>query len=336
MMHPFLNKISHYLDKLGHDTRGRAGGIDVVYTWVDGSDPRFCSQLAQYRDAELHFKDPFVAGARRFRDNGELRYSLRSLEAFAPWLNRVFLVTNGQVPAWLRLDHPRLRMVRHEEIFPDKTDLPALNSAAIEAHLHRIPGLSRQFLYFNDDMFLGRPVHQDDFFSNSGKQKIWIEPWRLPTAQDARGNIVHRFLAYNHDLLKAAFGERDYASLPHIPMLYERSKIKKAQELWPEEFKHTSSLRFRQEKMVLLHVLYSHYLASTNQCETLVVSPEDSQFVMFQPPLEKTLSALEEVRRIKPKFFTINDDWDDEAEAKNTALRNFLSSYFPSPSSFEK
>ena len=36
----------------------------------------------------------------RFRDNDELRYSLRSLEQHAPWLRHIYIVTNGQVCAF--------------------------------------------------------------------------------------------------------------------------------------------------------------------------------------------------------------------------------------------
>lgn len=49
----------------------------------------------------------------RFADNDELRYSLRSLERFAPWIRNVFLVTNGQIPRWLNVEHPSLRLVQH-------------------------------------------------------------------------------------------------------------------------------------------------------------------------------------------------------------------------------
>jgi len=36
------------------------------------------------------------AGAHRYRDNGELRYSLRFAHQYAPWIDRIFIVTNGQ------------------------------------------------------------------------------------------------------------------------------------------------------------------------------------------------------------------------------------------------
>ena len=44
----------------------------------------------------------------------ELRYSLRSVEKYAPWIRNIYIVTNGQIPSWLKVDHPRLTIVSHE------------------------------------------------------------------------------------------------------------------------------------------------------------------------------------------------------------------------------
>ncbi|XP_043196593.1 N-acetylglucosamine-1-phosphotransferase subunits alpha/beta-like [Amphibalanus amphitrite] len=115
----------------------------------------------------------------RFADSQELRYSLRSLERHAPWVRRVFLVTNGQIPDWLALDNPKLTLVTHEEIFPDHDHLPTFSSPAIEAHIHRIPGLSEHFLYFNDDVLLGQPVWPEDFLVPGGGYNVFLA-WRVP------------------------------------------------------------------------------------------------------------------------------------------------------------
>ena len=48
--------------------------------------------------------------------------------------------------------------VTHEEIFVNKSHLPTFSSPAIEAHIHRIPGLSQNFIYFNDDVMFGKEV----------------------------------------------------------------------------------------------------------------------------------------------------------------------------------
>jgi hypothetical protein len=156
--------------------------IDVVYTWVNGSDPEFLSQLEYYRNEGKILNSSAAGSRRRFADNQELKYSLRSLEKYAPWIRNIYIVTNGQVPNWLRVDHPRLKIITHHEIYSlgDSVDhLPTFSSPSIETHIHRIPNLSRRFLYFNDDVFLGTRVHPEDFISRSGTQKIYLS-WEMP------------------------------------------------------------------------------------------------------------------------------------------------------------
>ena len=180
--------------------------IDAVYTWVNGTDPAWLQEMLSYRsrwDAHAErllsaspspSQAPGGSGSAgttpnatevdaalmsRYRDNGELRYSFRSLHKYAPWLRRIYLVTNGQVPNWLNVEHPRVRIVTHADIFPDGSVLPTFSSPAIEAHLHRIPGLSRRFVYFNDDVMLGAPVWPDSFFTHVQGQKFY-GAWEVP------------------------------------------------------------------------------------------------------------------------------------------------------------
>ena len=86
---------------------------------------------------------------------------------------------------WL-LDHPRVRVVPHEAIFPDITALPTFSSHAIEACLWRIEGLSEHFVYFNDDMFLGRATSKATFFTRDGASVAHLEPESLVTGGKAR------------------------------------------------------------------------------------------------------------------------------------------------------
>lgn len=120
----------------------------------------------------------------RFEDKEELRYSFRSLEVFAPWVRHVYLVTNGQIPYWLNLDNPRLTLLTHEDIFPDRTHLPTFSSPAIESHIHRIPGLSQHFLYLNDDVFFGQEVWPDDFITHARGQKVYLS-WPVPDCSES-------------------------------------------------------------------------------------------------------------------------------------------------------
>uniref|UniRef100_T1IXU8 LNR domain-containing protein n=1 Tax=Strigamia maritima TaxID=126957 RepID=T1IXU8_STRMM len=119
----------------------------------------------------------------RFQDNEELRYSLRSLEKFAPWVRQIFIVTNGQIPSWLNLENPRVTVVSHDELYPDKSHLPTFSSPSIETHLHQIPGLSKKFLYLNDDVVFGKPVWPEDFYTSTKGHKVYLS-WAVPDCRD--------------------------------------------------------------------------------------------------------------------------------------------------------
>nr|XP_033809201.1 N-acetylglucosamine-1-phosphotransferase subunits alpha/beta isoform X2 [Geotrypetes seraphini] len=119
----------------------------------------------------------------RFEDNEELRYSLRSIEKYAPWVRHIFIVTNGQIPSWLNLDSPRITVITHKDIFKNISHLPTFSSPAIESHIHRIPGLSQKFIYLNDDVMFGKAVWPDDFYSHSKGQKVYLT-WPVPNCAE--------------------------------------------------------------------------------------------------------------------------------------------------------
>ncbi|HLS46213.1 MAG TPA: Stealth CR1 domain-containing protein, partial [Ornithinicoccus sp.] len=63
--------------------------VDAVYLWVDDSDPRWRAKRAATR-RRLGLADlPGASEALYFRDRGELRASMRSLEAHAPWIRHI-------------------------------------------------------------------------------------------------------------------------------------------------------------------------------------------------------------------------------------------------------
>ncbi|KAK5638265.1 hypothetical protein RI129_012560 [Pyrocoelia pectoralis] len=174
----FINILQVFFFQLCWDNKSKyvSESVDVVYTWVNGSDPKFLIDLRKYLKINMTTQD---YSSQRFDDKYELKFSLRSLEKHAPWINHVYIVTNGQIPYWLNLDYEKVTVISHDEIFVDSFDLPTFSSPAIESHLHRIPGLTERFVYFNDDIFLGKPVHLEDFFSYSHGFLIYLA-WPLP------------------------------------------------------------------------------------------------------------------------------------------------------------
>lgn len=98
----------------------------------------------------------------RYVEHDELRYSLRSVLKYAPWINHIFIVTNNQCPKWLQ-QHPKITIINQNDIMPP-AEYPTFSSVKIEMYLDRIPGLSEYFIYGCDDFFFGRNVQPSDFF----------------------------------------------------------------------------------------------------------------------------------------------------------------------------
>ncbi len=139
--------------------------IDFVVTWVDMNDPRWQADFAHY-SGRARTESNSVSDA-RFRDHGFLRYWFRGVERFAPWVRKIHFVTCGQKPEWLDESNPKLNLVSHADFMPAEF-LPIFNSASIEMHIHKIPGLAERFVYFNDDFFITRDVPPERFFGPDG------------------------------------------------------------------------------------------------------------------------------------------------------------------------
>jgi len=317
--------------------------IDAVYTWVDGRDPVFQEQLGRYRartSGENHSH-----GAARFHDNDELRFSLRSLELYAPWIRKVHIVTNGQVPSWLYRSHPRLSLTRHEDLFPDRHLLPVFNSWAIEWQLFRIPGLSRRFLYLNDDFFLGRPVASADFMTPCGGYRILVERYNMPSREAARHD-TDRALAFTESLLDDRFGScGPRKKIAHAPRLLDREIIEEIHHLWPDEIRRTAAQRFRDSESVSLETLYAYYLLECPERkgphQQVVVSgnPECYTLAMLGSPLWRAWKRILGIVYRRPKFFCLNDDTYDASSACRVLIwmgaRAALEGLYRRPSSFE-
>jgi len=314
--------------------------IDIVYTWVDGADPNFQSQFETSLKAVSSSPSQAAVSSQRFRDNEERKYSLRSLEAFAPWFRKVHIVTNQPTPRWLDLTNEKVSVVAHDVIFSNKSDLPTFNSNAIESHLHRIPTLSKNFLYFNDDVFLGRAASLDDFMTAKG-QYVFLQHIPLHSNLD-EGPIHDRAYAYTQSLIDELWGVRRPRLLPaHAPQLYDRDILACLENLLPKEYRETSRHRFRSENDLVLRVLYSYYLLECpeqrNRHKAKRLGFPNYRLVLMDDNSRRMLRAFWKIRLLKPKFFCINDELGDTSREHKTVvyLRRFLRSYFPRPSSFE-
>ena len=135
--------------------------IDIVITWVDGKNTEWLKKFNLYV-GEKNRKD-IDCEENRYYDTGLLKYWFRGIEKCAPWVNKVYFVSDNQIPDWLNTANSKLVIVSHTDYIPSKY-LPTFSSHPIELNFHKIAGLSEHFIYFNDDMFLLNPTSPDYFF----------------------------------------------------------------------------------------------------------------------------------------------------------------------------
>ena len=127
--------------------------IDAVITWVDGDDPRHRAKREQYGNRRMLSQND-VAGNTRYASLGEIFYCVASLNRYAPWLNKIYIVTDEQNPMldeWLANHFPEgtipMEIVDHKVIFRGYEEfLPTFNSISIESMTWRIPGLSEHYI----------------------------------------------------------------------------------------------------------------------------------------------------------------------------------------------
>lgn len=140
--------------------------IDLVITWVDGSDSAWQKEKNYWlnKESECEYSN-WSSGTIRYQDWDLLRYWFRGVERFIPWFHKIFFITWGHLPNWLNTEHEKLSVIRHEDYIPSEY-LPTFNSRVIELNFHRIEELSEHFVYFNDDMFVVRPLKRESFFKD--------------------------------------------------------------------------------------------------------------------------------------------------------------------------
>lgn len=179
--------------------------IDAVIIWVDGNDPEWQRQRAKYLPEQRTDYRP-----ERYRDMGILKYWFRGIDVYAPWLNTIHFVTNGQVPTWLNCNAPRLHLVFHRDYMPSEY-LPTFSANPIELNLHRIDGLSERFIYFNDDELIIAPVTPEDFFDGGLPRQAASF---LPAFFDSTDTVFSEILRNDFDFIC-----RHFSRVSFLPFL---------------------------------------------------------------------------------------------------------------------
>ena len=333
--------------------------IDFVVTWLDSNDPEWQKQYECYKTGVQGDK-----GEARFREMNIFQYWFRAVERYAPWVNKVYLVTNGKFPNWINKDNPKLVLVKHEDYIP-KEFLPTFNSCTIELHFHRIKGLSEHFVYFNDDMLLNGPVTPDYYFkdgipcdlnketcfnvpiytrtdrfsiymsmlSNIGIVNAHFNRWKTACKSPKRWFGLHlgiKGLIMSCMLMKQRLfvGFSNY----HTEQAYLKSTFEDVWEKEPE-YLQASCTRFRED------VIANPYLFRYWQLAKNKFYPKKRRFATFHLFNKETICDIEKAL-FNPYIASIciNDSSlcsKDDFEFIDNHLMKMMNKKFPSKSSFE-
>ncbi|MBE7189936.1 stealth family protein [Jatrophihabitans endophyticus] len=308
--------------------------IDVVYTWVDGNDPAWRERMLRARaeqdGLEYH---PEAQAANRYQSRDELRYALRSLQMYAPWVRHVYLVTDRQVPSWLAAEHPGLTVVDHRDIFTDPSVLPVFNSNAIISQLHHIDGLSEHYLYLNDDMFFGTDARPSDFFFANGIAKVFPSGVARSFGTPHAGGAPHFTLSKNiRAALERELGRSISHSIRHTGYPQLRSVNDEIEKRFGDLVDATAAHRFRHHDDIALDQFFHYYAQMTGRAVPMRMLYEYVNIA--EAPAVVKLRRLLAGRDVT--VFCLNDapvpGVDPVPEPEIAA---FLESYFPVRSDFE-
>ncbi|GIJ24583.1 stealth family protein [Micromonospora lutea] len=309
--------------------------IDAVYTWVDGSDPEWLERKRAALGAPGGALHAIAANSSRYHNRDELRYSMRSLHSFAPWLRKIFLVTDGQLPSWLDPSHPMITVVSHAELFADLGGLSSFNSHAIESRLHRIEGLAEHFLYLNDDVFLGRPLLPTHFFHANGIAKFFLSPAQFGLGEAKPSDPpVNAAGKNNRRHIQRQFGVTITQKMKHTPFALRRSIMHQIEAVLQADVTATAQHRFRHhEDLSIPSSLHQYWAYMTAQAV-----PADIEYEYADLGHPSTPARLAELLAKRHRdVFCLNDtDSDPRAlEEQERMLADFLPRYLPFPAPFE-
>lgn len=304
--------------------------IDLVYLWVDGANKNWAkkkaSVLAKLNGVALSKESIDDC---RFIQSDELKYSLRSVEKYAPWINHIYIVTDNQVPKWLNIKNNKVTIINQEDILP-KDIKYCFNSCAIETCLDKISNLSENFLYANDDMFFWNEITPDFFFDKEGKVIChFYKPIKDRQYKHMYGSQVIN--AYR--LVLEKFGSCTKYFPHHSIDAYKKSSIKKCKICFMKEINKTTYSMFRSI-FDIQRVIYSYFMieegcAKPYFYKSLFFRKEEDGYVALK------INKMKNILKQKYPILCINDGRKTTLEDRNFMVE-ILEQKFPQKSQFER
>ncbi|MFU2097982.1 stealth family protein [Mannheimia haemolytica] len=302
--------------------------IDVVFTWVNNKDPVWQKKLENYLSRDSASYSPLAIDNARFENRDELFFSVHSVLKYIPWINHIYLVTDNQIPDWL-YPNEKITIIDHKDIIDGKY-LPTFNSHVIEAHLHKIPGLSENFIYFNDDVFVARKLEREHFFHHNQIASIFLTDKSLISMKE-KGRITPTLLASENSLslLKKRYPSNIDTPLVHTYFPLKKSIYKLCWQFFENEIEDFLSNKFRGNNdlnlatflVPWLMYLEGESIPKVEICYYFNIRSNQAK-IFYQKLLYKKEIGY------PPHSFCANDLCNKNDDISSLELDNFLNEYF--------
>ncbi|MDA0886030.1 MAG: Stealth CR1 domain-containing protein [Bacteroidetes bacterium] len=245
--------------------------IDAVITWVDGSDKEYKKKLEKHLTTSTNYKKQYLQA-------NEIEYCVKSILKFAPFVRKIFIVTDSQKPSFRGLEDlivsNKVKVVDHKEIFKGyEKYLPTFNIRSIDAVLHRIEDLSEKFVYFNDDVFLINKIREEDWFIKNKAVLMgkWATNYSINPLKALSGTFKKLFglrPSFNASQSKAANisgFKKEYFKSYHTARPQIKSIIKDFYNNNPETLIDQIKYKFRNSDQFMPYSLCWHLLIKENR-----------------------------------------------------------------------
>lgn len=327
--------------------------IDFVILWVDGNDPEWQKEKSKYDNNVQEEASSKI----RFRDWKTLKYWFRGVERYTPWVNKVYLITNGQKPEWINESCEKLKIVNHKDFMPSDA-LPTFNSNAIEIGLNSIKELSENFVCFNDDMFIVNHMNEEDFFQDGLPCDSFV--FNAVSIKKS-GNMVEHIILNDLEILSKYFDKKSIVKEnrkkiynfkygkklmksfllspwkyftgienPHIPLSIKKSTMNKLWEIERDELIKTQYQRFRSKED------YSIWIYRYWQLFSGEFIPSKTNKNRFYDLQNNNQEFFNEINNGKYNMVCINDSDDSiDFDKVSAELIEMFEKRLPEKSSFE-
>lgn len=313
--------------------------IDICVMWVNPERPKWQEEYNTYKQLEIsrgsqNPKNPAAFSNARYRDWGIFNYWFRGVEKACPWVHKVFLVLEDedQVPEWLNVNNPKLRIVYHREFVPNDC-LPQFNGPAIEMWYSNIPDLSENFIACDDDYYFYNPIPSDWFFENDVPQTEINTSGLDYSIFKNSGATWYCMMANDNEFVSNYVNRKCHYTKSHLPEARNKSFEKKIIEENYEVFHNALS--------------YSHFRSPKSYTAWLFIDLMKALGVSHNKPVyngskvvplasgEATEKAVENMTYKMVCFNDVGGNGSSDDFPCRAQLKRVFATHFPHKSSFE-